>query len=95
MNKTIFSKLISTLFNSTNISLDNQRISNHTLNSIKLSKKILKLVNYKKLNSATIELDNLIDEYLDYCNYTNKEYYKAGFIDCLNLILPALFKNSD
>lgn len=95
MNNTNFSNLISSLFNSTNISFNKQKLSNHNRNSSNFTKNILKNTNSKKQKYISLQLDNLIDEYLDYCNYTNKEYYKAGFIDCLNLILPAIFPNID
>lgn len=93
MNKKIFSDLISKLFNSTKVFLNNKKTFYHNKKIIYLNKSILKNIPFSKQKYISILLDNLSDEYLDYCNYTNKEYYKAGFIDCLNLILPALFKN--
>ena len=91
VNITKFSKLITILFQTTKLPFNSKRIANHNNYSEKLYQKILKNSNNKKLIAH--QLDSLIDEYLDYCNYTNKEYYKAGFIDCLNLILPAFNNN--
>ena len=88
---TNFIKLISILFQSTQLPFNTPKILKHNNISQKLYRKILK--NYKNKKLLTHHLNALIDEYLDYCNFTNKEYYKAGFIDCLNLILPALNNN--
>ena len=93
MNNIFFLKLITILFNSTTVSFNSKFISQHNYNSTNLSKKILKNIKYKTQKITSLYLDSLIDEYLNYCNYTNKEYYKAGFKDALNLILPAIFKD--
>ena len=92
MNNINFFNLISILFNSTKIFFNKKKISHHNKKVIYFSKNIIQNIPFSKQHYISTQLDNLIDEYLDYCNYTNKEYYKAGFIDCLNLILPALHK---
>lgn len=93
MNIINFSDLISILFNSSKVSLKRKQISCHNKKVMYFSKNIIQNIPFSKKAYISTQLDNLIDEYLDYCNYTNKEYYKAGFKDCLNLILPALQKN--
>ena len=36
------------------------------------------------------QLDKLDENYLDYIGYWNDKYYRAGFGDCLNLIIMSL-----
>lgn len=95
MNNINFSKLISILFNSRKVFFNKKKVSHHNKKSIYFSKNIIKNTPISQQHYISIQLDNLIDEYLNYCNYTNKEYYKAGFKDCLNLMLPALYKNNN
>lgn len=36
------------------------------------------------------QLDKLDENYLDYIGYWNDKYYRAGFGDCLNLVIMSL-----
>ena len=36
------------------------------------------------------QLDKLDENYLDYIDYWNDKYYRAGFGDCLNLVIMSL-----
>lgn len=36
------------------------------------------------------QLDKLDENYLDYIGYWNDKYYRAGFCDCLNLVIMSL-----
>lgn len=84
--KNDFEKIINILFESKefNFSLNNQKVNQNIKN-------IINSVPQNKQKILFSKLDNLLDEYLSYTRKTNKEYYKAGFIDALNLIIPALF----
>ena len=83
---TNFYKITNILFQNTKVSFNNTKIKKHHNKSAKLIKEILE----NKDIGLAHKLDSLVDEDLDYCNYTNTKYYRAGFIDCLNLILPTL-----
>ena len=39
------------------------------------------------------QLDKLDENYLDYIGYWNDKYYRAGFGDCLNLVIMSLGGN--
>jgi len=39
-------------------------------------------------------LSNIYDDFLDFCNYSNEKYYRAGFGDCLNLVIMSLGENN-
>ena len=35
-------------------------------------------------------LEQIYDDFLDFCSYYNDKYYRAGFGDCLNLVIMSL-----
>lgn len=55
-----------------------------------ISKKILNSI--PKQNRAFVQkqLNILDDNFMDYIGYWNDKYYRAGFGDCLNLVIMSL-----
>ena len=67
---------------------------NSNFNDSNINKNIQNVINSVPKDKQKIvfsKLDLLLDEYLSNTRNIHKEYYKAGFIDALNLIIPAIF----
>ena len=55
-----------------------------------ITEKILKNVPEQNKKYVQKQLDKLDENYLDYIGYWNDKYYRAGFGDCLNLVIMSL-----
>lgn len=55
--------------------------------------KILKSIPYKNRKYVLKELTTLYDNFLDFSNYYTEKYYRAGFADCLNLVIASIKDN--
>ncbi len=62
----------------------------HLLHFEELEDKLLKSLPYKNREFAKKILEQIYDDFLDFCNYYNDKYYRAGFGDCLNLVIMSL-----
>ena len=62
----------------------------HPLNFDIYERKLLKSLPLRNRKYAKKMLQNIYDDFVDFGNYYNEEYYKAGFGDCLNLIIMSL-----
>lgn len=62
----------------------------HLLHFDELEDKLLKSLPYKNRNLAKKLLEKIYDDFLDFCGYYNDKYYRAGFGDCLNLVIMSL-----
>lgn len=65
----------------------------HPLNFNKHVDTLINSLPYKNRAYATKMLDAIYDDFLDFCNYYTDKYYKAGFGDCLNLVIMSLGGN--
>lgn len=52
--------------------------------------KLLKSLPYKNREFVNKILEQIYDDFLDFCSYYNDKYYRAGFGDCLNLVIMIL-----
>ena len=52
--------------------------------------KLLKNLPSEYRKNAEILLEKMYDDFLDFSNYYNEKYYRAGFGDCLNLVIASL-----
>ena len=66
----------------------------HLLNFEEYEEKLIKSLPYRNREYAKIILTKIYDDFLDFCNYYNDKYYRAGFGDCLNLVIMSLEGNS-
>ena len=66
----------------------------HPLRFEEYEAKLLKSLPYKNRKYAELMLSNIYDDFLDFCNYYNEKYYRAGFGDCLNLVIMSLGGNN-
>ena len=55
-----------------------------------IAENILKNVPKQNKKYVQKQLDKLDENYLDYIGYWNDKYYRAGFGDCLNLVIMSL-----
>lgn len=62
----------------------------HPLHFDELEDKLLKSLPYKNREFAKVILEKIYDDFLDFCGYYNDKYYRAGFGDCLNLVIMSL-----
>ena len=62
----------------------------HLLHFDELEDKLLKSLPYKNREFAKKILEQIYDDFLDFCSYYNDKYYRAGFGDCLNLVIMSL-----
>ena len=62
----------------------------HLLHFDELEDKLLKSLSYKNREFAKKILEQIYDDFLDFCSYYNDKYYRAGFGDCLNLVIMSL-----
>ena len=44
----------------------------------------------KNREYTRIVLAKIYDDFIDFCSYYNEKYYRAGFGDCLNLVIMSL-----
>ena len=65
----------------------------HTLNFDNFSNLVLKNVSKKSEKFMLKQLDKFYDQMMDFTGYYNDKYYKAGFADCLNLVIMSLGGN--
>ena len=66
----------------------------HLLHFDELEDKLLKSLPYKNREYAKKILEQIYDDFLDFCSYYNDKYYRAGFGDCLNLVIMSLGGNN-
>ena len=62
----------------------------HLLLFDELEDKLLKSLPYKNREFAKKILEQIYDDFLDFGSYYNDKYYRAGFGDCLNLVIMSL-----
>ena len=62
----------------------------HLIDFDKYSENILRNVSPNNKKYVQKQLDKLDENYLDYIGYWNDKYYRAGFGDCLNLVIMSL-----
>ena len=62
----------------------------HLLHFDELEDKLLKSLPCKNREFAKKILEQIYDDFLDFCSYYNNKYYRAGFGDCLNLVIMTL-----
>ena len=60
---------------------------------LNFSENILRNVSPNNKKYVQKQLDKLDENYLDYIGYWNDKYYRAGFEDCLNLVIMSLGGN--
>ena len=65
----------------------------HSLNFDNFSNLVLKNVSKKSEKFMLKQLDKFYDQMMDFTGYYNDKYYKAGFADCLNLVIMSLGGN--
>ena len=65
----------------------------HLIDFDKYFENILRNVSPNNKKYVQKQLDNLDENYLDYIGYWNDKYYRAGFGDCLNLVIMSLGGN--
>lgn len=65
----------------------------HLIDFDKYSENILRNVSPNNKKYVQKQLDKLDENYLDYIGYWNNKYYRAGFGDCLNLVIMSLGGN--
>lgn len=66
----------------------------HLLNFEEYEEKLIKSLPYRNSLYAKIVLTKIYDDFLDFCNYYNEKYCRAGFGDCLNLVIMSLGENN-
>ena len=62
----------------------------HLLHFDELEDKLIKNLPYKNRDFAKKILEQIYDDFLDFCSYYNDKYYRTGFGDCLNLVIMSL-----
>lgn len=82
------------MFRDEELSLLSNEDKKHPLRFEEYEAKLLKSLPYKNRKYAELMLSNIYDNFLDFCNYYNEKYYRAGFGDCLNLVIMSLGGNS-
>lgn len=66
----------------------------HLINFDKYAENILRNVPPSNKKYVEKQFDKLNDKFLDYIAYWNDKYYRAGFGDCLNLVIMSLGGNN-
>lgn len=62
----------------------------HPLHFDELEDKLLKSLPYKNKKYTKVVLEKIYDDFINFSSYYNDKYYKAGFGDCLNLVIMSL-----
>ena len=62
----------------------------HPLNFDIYERKLLKSLPLRNRKYVKKMLQNIYDDFVDFGNYYNEKYYRAGFGDCLNLVIMSL-----
>ena len=62
----------------------------HLLHFDELEDKLLKSLPYKNREFAKKILEQIYDDFFFFFSYYNDKYYRAGFGDCLNLVIMSL-----
>ncbi|MDO5555677.1 MAG: hypothetical protein Q4G09_03205 [Clostridia bacterium] len=62
----------------------------HPLRFEEFEDKLIKSLPYKNREYARIVTAKMYDDFLDFSNYYSEKYYRAGFGDCLNLVIMSL-----
>ena len=65
----------------------------HSLNFDDFSNLVLKNVSKKSEKFMLKQLDKFYNNIMDFTGYYNDKYYRAGFGDCLNLVIMSLGGN--
>ena len=78
------------MFRDEELSLLSNEDKKHPLRFEEYEAKLLKSLPYKNRKYAELMLSNIYDDFLDFCSYYNDKYYRAGFGDCLNLVIMSL-----
>ena len=82
------------MFRDEELSLLSNEDKKHPLLFEEYEAKLLKSLPYKNRKYAELMLSNIYDDFLDFFNYYNEKYYRAGFGDCLNLVIMSLGGNN-
>ena len=62
----------------------------HPLRFNEFEEKLVKSLPYKNREYTRIVFAKIYDDFIDFCSYYNEKYYRAGFGDCLNLVIMSL-----
>ena len=65
----------------------------HSLNFDDFSNLVLKNVSKKSEKFMLKQLDKFYNNIMDFTGHYNDKYYRAGFADCLNLVIMSLGGN--
>lgn len=82
------------MFRGEELSLLSNEDKKHTLHFKEYEAKFLKSLPYNNRKYTELMSSNIYDDILDFCNYYNEKYYRAGFGDCLNLVIMSLGRNN-
>lgn len=64
----------------------------HPLDFDSFENLILKNISKKDYNYVSKKLDEFYNQIMEFTGYYNDKYYKAGFADCLNLVIRSFGK---
>lgn len=78
------------LFRDEELSLLSNEDKKHPLRFDEFEEKLIKSLPYKNREYTRIVLAKIYDDFIDFCSYYNEKYYRAGFGECLNLVIMSL-----
>lgn len=78
------------MFRDEELSLLSNEDKKHPLRFDEFEEKLIKSLPYKNREYTRIVLAKIYDDFIDFCSYYNEKYYRAGFGDCLNLVIMSL-----
>lgn len=78
------------IFRDEELSILTKKDKKHPLRSDEFEEKLVRSLPYKNREYVRIVLAKIYDDFIDFCNYYNEKYYRAGFGDCFNLVIMSL-----
>lgn len=78
------------IFRDEELSTLTKKDKKHSLRFDEFEEKLVKSLPYKNREYTRIVLAKIYDDFIDFCSYYNEKYYRAGFGDCLNLVIMSL-----
>lgn len=78
------------IFRDEELSTLTKKNKKHSLRFDEFEEKLVKSLPYKNREYTRIVLAKIYDDFIDFCSYYNEKYYRAGFGDCLNLVIMNL-----
>ena len=82
------------IFRDESLSQLTKKDKEHLVNFDTYTENILRNVPPTNKKYVEKQFDKLNDKFLDYIAYWNDKYYRAGFGDCLNLVIMSLGGNN-